>query len=158
VNLETNEYQDEEQIKDGLNFEVSEQFISFIIQQVDELCEYIKTGDPDTKRTREVNLKLNNAVDCYIIKLDSEIQFSVEYENVEPENVEPDDVEPEKVEPEIVESEKVAPEKVEPDNVESENVKSEIVEPEIVEFENFEYHDEIGIESGNEYNKKTYSS
>jgi hypothetical protein len=41
------------------------------------------TGDPDMKRTKEVNRKLNNAVDCYIIKLDSETQIFVEAENVD---------------------------------------------------------------------------
>ena len=77
------EYQDEKQRNDNSNVELSERFISFIIQQVDELCEYIKTGDPDKKRTREVNQKLNNAVECYIIKLDSETQILVEAENVD---------------------------------------------------------------------------
>ena len=73
TNGKTNEY--EEQIKDGSNFELSEQFISFIIQQVNVLCEHIKSGDPDIERTREVNQKLNDAVDCYRIKLDPEKQI-----------------------------------------------------------------------------------
>ena len=47
------EYQDERQNND--NFALSEQFIALIIKQVDDLCENIKTGDPDTKRTEEVN-------------------------------------------------------------------------------------------------------
>ena len=83
VNAGTNEYQKEKERNDNSNVELSERFIWFIIQQVDELCEYIKTGDPDMKRTREVNRKLNNAVDCYIIKLDSETQIFVEAENVD---------------------------------------------------------------------------
>ena len=47
IKVETNEYQDEEQNND--NFALSEQFIAFIIKQVDELCKNIKTGDPDTR-------------------------------------------------------------------------------------------------------------
>ena len=55
--------------------ELSEQFIEFILNQVDVLCETIKNGDPDILRTLEVNQKLNDAVDCYRIKLDPEKQI-----------------------------------------------------------------------------------
>ena len=58
----------------------------------DELYENIKISDPDTKRTEEVNWKLNKSVDCYKIKLDSEKQISVISENVETESVESENV------------------------------------------------------------------
>ena len=80
IDVETIEHQDEEQVSANSNFE---QFIADTIQQVDELCENIKTGDPDTKRSEEVNLKLKSAVDCYRSKLDSEKEIFVEIENVE---------------------------------------------------------------------------
>ena len=80
IDVETIEYQDEEQVSANSNFE---QFIADTIQQVDELCENIKTGDPDTKRSEEVNLKLKSAVDCYRSKFDTEKEIFVEIENVE---------------------------------------------------------------------------
>ena len=80
IDVETIEHQDEEQVSANSNFE---QFIADTIQQVDELCENIKTGDPDTKRSEEVNLKLKSAVDCYRSKFDTEKEIFVEIENVE---------------------------------------------------------------------------
>ena len=67
IKVETNKYQDDEQndLIDSSNLELSEQFAAFILSQVDELCEIIKNGDPDLKRTMNVNQKLNDAVDCY---------------------------------------------------------------------------------------------
>ena len=67
IKVETNKYQDDEQndLIDSSNLELSEQFAAFILSQVDELCEIIKNGDPDLKRTMDVNQKLNDAVDCY---------------------------------------------------------------------------------------------
>ena len=53
INVETIEYQDDGQISGNSNIKLSEQFITSIIKQVDELCEKIKTGDPDTKRTEQ---------------------------------------------------------------------------------------------------------
>jgi len=53
---------------DGMNLDLTEEFIIFILQQVDELCENIKNGHPDAQRTLEVNENLNNAVSCYRIK------------------------------------------------------------------------------------------
>ena len=50
---------------DNYNLELSEEFISLILQQVDDLCENIKHGDPDIQRTLEVNKNLNDAVSCY---------------------------------------------------------------------------------------------
>ena len=157
TNEKTNEYEDEEQLKDGSNFELSEQFILFILKQVNELCEHIKSGDPDIERTMEVNQKLNNAVDCYILKLDSEIHSSVEPENIDSENVKPENVDFEKAEPEEVEPEKVEPEKVEPENIESENGEPEKVElekvaPENVESENTESKNPLLIHEFKEEN------
>jgi hypothetical protein len=59
---------------DGSNLELSEDFIFFILRQVDVLCENITNGDPDQERTLEVNRDLNKAVSCYRSKLDSKIQ------------------------------------------------------------------------------------
>ena len=49
--------------------ELSEDFISSILKQVDELCDNIRNGDPDINRTIVVNDNLNNAVSCYKEKL-----------------------------------------------------------------------------------------
>ena len=54
------------------NLDLSEEFIIFILQQVDELCENIKNGDPDIERVVEVNQGLNNVVSCYRNKLSPE--------------------------------------------------------------------------------------
>ena len=54
---------------DNYNLELSEEFISLILQQVDDLCEKIKHGDPDIQRALEVNKNLNDAVSCYVRKL-----------------------------------------------------------------------------------------
>ena len=62
-------------ICEGMNLDLTEEFITFILQQVDELCENIKNGDPDNERTLEVNQNLNNAVSCYRGKLDLEKQI-----------------------------------------------------------------------------------
>ena len=69
IKVETNKHQDNKQnvLIDGSNLELSEEFAAFILSQVDELCEIIKNGDPDLKRTMDVNQKLNDAVDCYRI-------------------------------------------------------------------------------------------
>ena len=48
---------------------LSEEFVTTILKQVDKLCENIQIGDPDLKRTLEVNQNLNNAVGCYRVKL-----------------------------------------------------------------------------------------
>ena len=65
IKKETNIYQDDEQndLIDSSN--LSEEFAAFILSQVEELCGIIKNGDPDLKRTMNVNQKLNDAVDCY---------------------------------------------------------------------------------------------
>ena len=60
--------------------ELSEEFVTAILRQVDELCENIQNGDPDLKRTLEVNQNLNNAVGCYRVKL---VELKAESENIE---------------------------------------------------------------------------
>ena len=69
VNLkeETNEldYEDQLDFCDNSDLELSEEFITLILKQVDDLCENIKNGDPNINRTSEVNQNLNNAVHCY---------------------------------------------------------------------------------------------
>ena len=61
--------QKEEFILEDSFLELSEEFVTTILKQVDELCENIQIGDPDLKRTLEVNQNLNNAVGCYRVKL-----------------------------------------------------------------------------------------
>ena len=60
---------------DGMNLDLTEEFIIFILRQVDELCDNIKNGDPDDQRTIEVNDNLYNAVSCYRSKLDVKEQI-----------------------------------------------------------------------------------
>ena len=50
--------------------DLSEEFLVSILKQVDDLCENIKSGDPDIERTIEVNQNLNDAVTFYRSKLD----------------------------------------------------------------------------------------
>ena len=49
--------------------DLSEEFLSTIIQYVDDLCNIIKNGDPNLERTSEVNKNLNKAVGYYRNKL-----------------------------------------------------------------------------------------
>ena len=91
LKVETNEFQDENQISPiaSSNFELSEQFIVFILQQVDKLCENIKNGDPDTNRSSEINENLENAVNSYrnILNIGKKIFVgSKYYDEIEPEN------------------------------------------------------------------------
>ena len=62
---------------DPNNIELSEDFIFFILRQVDVLCENIRNGDPDQERTLEVNRDLNKAVNCYRSKLDLQGQHFI---------------------------------------------------------------------------------
>jgi hypothetical protein len=75
---EPNILEDEKNTKlsEGMNLDLTEEFLIFILQQVEELCENIKNGDPDNERTLEVNQNLNNAVSCYRGKLDLEKQIT----------------------------------------------------------------------------------
>ena len=79
LKVETSELLDEKQ--NIPNLELSEQFIVFILKQVDELCENIENGDPDTKRSREINQNLNNAVNSYrdILNFENEMFVQSEY-------------------------------------------------------------------------------
>ena len=72
----------QDNICDGMNLDLTEEIIILILQQVDELCESIKIGDPDAQRTLEVNQNLNNAVSCYRSKLDLGKQLRVESETM----------------------------------------------------------------------------
>ena len=54
---------------DSAFLDISEEFLTKILKQVDELCNEIQIGDPDFKRTIDVNQNLNNAVSCYRLKL-----------------------------------------------------------------------------------------
>ena len=74
--------EDKKQISSTIssNLELSEQFVLFILKQVDEICENIKNGDPDTKRSKEVNHNLNNAVISYRNMLDFEKELFDESE------------------------------------------------------------------------------
>ena len=54
---------------DSAFMDISEEFLTKILKQVDELCNEIQSGDPDFKRTIDVNQNLNNAVSCYRVKL-----------------------------------------------------------------------------------------
>ena len=49
--------------------DLSQEFLIFILKQVDDLCENIKNGDLDIERTTEVNQNLINAVTFYKCKL-----------------------------------------------------------------------------------------
>ena len=75
------------------NLDLSEEFIIFILKQVDELCENIKNGDPDIERTLEVNQNLSSAVSCYRNKLSLEKQIIIKSEKQEyyNDNIEPFD-------------------------------------------------------------------
>ena len=63
---------------DKSNLDLSEQFIYFILEKVDELCENIMHGDPDVERSIKVNWDLNNAVNCYRSALHHEEQILIE--------------------------------------------------------------------------------
>ena len=49
--------------------DLSEEFLSGILKLVNELCDVVRNGDPDLKRTSEVNKNLNTAVSCYRSRL-----------------------------------------------------------------------------------------
>ena len=82
LKIETNESKDKKQNSSTISssLELSEQFILFILKQVDEICENVKNGDPDTKRSKEVNHNLNNAVISYRNMLDFEKEVCDESE------------------------------------------------------------------------------
>ena len=49
--------------------DLSEEFLSTIIQYVDDLCNIIRNGDSNLERTTEVNINLKKAVSSYRNKL-----------------------------------------------------------------------------------------
>ena len=56
------------------NLDLSEEFLSSILKQVDNLCDAIQRGDSIIERTIIVNQQLNEAVSCYrnqLILIDS---------------------------------------------------------------------------------------
>ena len=72
------------------NLELSEEFISLILQQVNDLCENIKNGDPDIQRTLKVNKNLNDAVSCYRSRLEPTKQ--IKHESKHQEGIDYDDI------------------------------------------------------------------
>ena len=85
VKEEKNELDHEKQPNStyGSNLELSEEFIIFILRQVDDLCENIKNCDPDIERALGVNQNLSNSVSCYKDKLNLEPHFLTEFEHEE---------------------------------------------------------------------------
>ena len=70
---------DEEDFKNKNSFsclDLSEEFLIFILKKVDDLCENIKTGDPDVMRRLKVNQNLNNAVAFNLLNMSNDIWFS----------------------------------------------------------------------------------
>jgi len=59
----------ENEEKRDTNLELSDEFLTTVLKIVDELCDFIRNGDPDIGRTREINQKLTNAVNYYRIKV-----------------------------------------------------------------------------------------
>ena len=52
-------------IENNDDVDLSEEFLSQILQCVDDLCTFISDGDKNSKRSAELNLNLNNAISCY---------------------------------------------------------------------------------------------
>ena len=65
-------------LSDVSELNLSEEFLSEILKQVNELCDNIKNGDPDSERTQKVSQNLNDAVNCYRTKLDLKNQITLE--------------------------------------------------------------------------------
>ena len=63
---DTQDFKDEEHYEfEYADIDLSEEFLSRILKQVDELCDAIQNGDPSLERTTIVNQNLNDAVSCY---------------------------------------------------------------------------------------------
>ena len=63
---DTQDFKDEEHYEfEYVDIDLSEEFLSRILKQVDELCDAIQNGDPSLERTTLVNQNLNDAVSCY---------------------------------------------------------------------------------------------
>ena len=52
--------------------DLSEEFLTMILKQVDVLCYIINNGDPNIQRTVKVIQVLNNAINCYKNKVNQE--------------------------------------------------------------------------------------
>merc|ERR1719458_512170 len=64
------------------DIDISEEFLSDILKQVDELCDSIKNGDPNLERTITVNQNLNDVVNKLFLfdsKLDETKNNIVDY-------------------------------------------------------------------------------
>ena len=81
----------QEDFKNRNCLDLSEEFLIFILKQVDDLCENIKTGDPDIERRFKVNQNLNNAVAFYRSKLDLKKHILVDTDQNADIRVESDD-------------------------------------------------------------------
>merc|ERR1712083_82085 len=88
IKEELQDLKNHEPSEDATNIELSDEFLTAILKQVDDLCDNIKNGDPDVERTIEVSQKLNNAVTCYRVKLfdnttvlKDDFQDNFKYEN-----------------------------------------------------------------------------
>ena len=67
---DTQDFKDEEHYEfEYVDIDLSEEFLSRILKQVDELCDSIRNGDPNLERTITVNQNLNDAVSYYRNKL-----------------------------------------------------------------------------------------
>ena len=51
------------------DLDLTEEFLSTILRYVDDLCNYINSGDPNLERTMEINQNLNNSVKIYRVQL-----------------------------------------------------------------------------------------
>ena len=68
--IETQDFKDEEHYEfEYADIDISEEFLSRILKQVDELCDAIQNGDPSLEWTTIVNQNLNDAVSCYRNKI-----------------------------------------------------------------------------------------
>ena len=81
INEMDNDNLENQNLSDISELNLSEEFFSEILKQVDELCDNIKNGDPDTKRTQKVSQNLNDAVNYYRKKLDLKNRITLESEN-----------------------------------------------------------------------------
>ena len=59
------DFEDQFDLCDNYDLDLTEEFLTLILKQVDDLCENIQNGDPNMDRTLEVKQNLNNAVHCY---------------------------------------------------------------------------------------------
>ena len=77
-----------QKINTDSDFDLAEEFINVVLQQVENLCETIANGDACLPRRLEVNQNLNEAVSCYRVKLLYK-QFEIEKKNEFKDEIEP---------------------------------------------------------------------